>query len=155
MRKLINIEGIELIVSDDGRVWSPHGNEFTLSDNVRYKHVVVSVDNKRKSILVHRLVALAFIPNPDNLPCVNHKDGNKHNNNVSNLEWCTRSHNTQHALINGLLGTNKHVLCVETGDTFISESEAARQLGYSLAHVSNVLAGRCDAVGKYHLKYID
>lgn len=52
--------------------------------------------------LVHRLVAFSFIPNPNNLEFVNHIDGNKHNNNVSNLEWCTRQHNEDHAFSTGL-----------------------------------------------------
>ena len=51
---------------------------------------------------IHRLVALAFIPNPNNYPIINHIDGNKLNNNVSNLEWCTYSHNARHAYDNDM-----------------------------------------------------
>ena len=58
-----------------------------------YAYVVLAKEGVNKTILVHRLVAKAFIPNPDNLPCVNHKDENKQNDFVENLEWCTYSYN--------------------------------------------------------------
>lgn len=57
---------------------------------------------KMKTYSVHRLVAIAFLENPNNLPEVNHKDGNKQNNHFSNLEWCTRLYNQRHAIANGL-----------------------------------------------------
>jgi hypothetical protein len=63
-----------------------------------YLYVIIS----KKTALVHRLVAEAWIPNPDNLDFVNHKDGDKKNNNVDNLEWCSRSYNLQHAYDTGL-----------------------------------------------------
>lgn len=58
-----------------------------------YYKVCFSKNNKSKHFFVHRLVAQAFIPNPDNLPCVNHKDENSLNNCVNNLEWCTQQYN--------------------------------------------------------------
>ena len=67
-----------------------------------YLRCVMNVDGKGKSYLVHRLVADLFIPNPNNKPFVNHVDGNKHNNLVDNLEWCTRSENEKHAWKIGL-----------------------------------------------------
>jgi hypothetical protein len=62
-----------------------------------YLTVSFSVDSVKSNHSVHRLVARAFIPNESNKPQVNHKDGNKHNNHVENLEWMTRSENTKHA----------------------------------------------------------
>ena len=59
-------------------------------------------DGKKKNCRVHRLVAEYFLPNPDNLPCINHIDGDKTNNIVSNLEWCTYQQNMQHAVRIGL-----------------------------------------------------
>lgn len=62
-----------------------------------YKSVSLSKDNKQKTFLVHRLVCLAFLPNPDNKDLVNHKDSNRDNNNLSNLEWVTQRENTCHS----------------------------------------------------------
>ena len=62
-----------------------------------YKQVALFKKSKQKSFKIHKLVALAFIPNPNNYPCINHIDGNKQNNCVDNLEWCTYSHNNKEA----------------------------------------------------------
>jgi hypothetical protein len=74
------------------------------SDNGRgYKLVSTGPRVKRKNYYVHRLVAEAFIPNPDNLPEVNHKDGDKSNNRAANLEWVTLQQNRDHAVRNNLI----------------------------------------------------
>lgn len=72
-----------------------------------YFYVGLYINRKRKYKNIHRLVAIEFIPNPENKPCVNHIDGNKQNNNVKNLEWCTYQENSRHSIDNGLQVNNK------------------------------------------------
>ncbi len=69
----------------------------------RYKNVFLSKNGDYCKMLLHRIVAIVFIPNPENKPQVNHKDGNKFNNEVSNLEWCTHQENMNHAYVTGLI----------------------------------------------------
>lgn len=91
-------EGYE--VSNLGRVKSlKRKNPKILSQSFLgdYLRVITSMKNVPKDMLVHRLVALAFLPNPDNKVCVNHKDGCKTNNCVENLEWATTSENQLHS----------------------------------------------------------
>lgn len=75
-----------------------------------YVQVVLMKNNKRKTFLVHRLVANAFVNNDSNLKVVNHIDGNKTNNNANNLEWCSVSENTKHAYRNNLGNFREHVM---------------------------------------------
>lgn len=72
-----------------------------------YHEVCLRKDNKNVHRTVHRLVAMAFIDNPEDKPTVNHKDGNKLNNEVANLEWNTISENTKHAYNNGLFTVSR------------------------------------------------
>lgn len=88
-------------ITTDGMVFSAKRNKLLrirFRGPKAYPYVVLFSEGKIKNKLVHRLVALQFIPNPQNLPEVNHKDLNKRNNNVLNLEWVTHKENIQHAL---------------------------------------------------------
>lgn len=101
------IEGYEghYKISNFGRVFSVKSNIFLSVKRITkdgYNYVALSKDNKPKEMKTHRLVATYFIPNPDNKETVNHIDGNKLNNHVDNLEWCTRHENMQHAYKLGL-----------------------------------------------------
>lgn len=91
-------------VDDQGNVYSLISNRFIDSGltTKKYKRVCFTANGKRRFIHVHRLVAEAFIPNPLDLPQVNHKDGNKLNNHVDNLEWCSASENMKHSYDSGL-----------------------------------------------------
>lgn len=81
----------------DGRIFSYKTNKFLKKTFTNgYEFVELFNESGSKRMSVHRLVAEAFIPNPDNLPCVNHKDETRTNNNVENLEWCTYKYNTNY-----------------------------------------------------------
>jgi hypothetical protein len=119
-------------------------------DHCGYREV--SINGKFE--LVHRIVATCFIPNPDNLPCVNHKDGNKLNNDIDNLEWCTHSENTKHAYITGLekkcLGENHHAhKLTKENVLFIKAHYKPRDKKYSA-----VKLGKMFGVSEYAVKDI-
>lgn len=128
-------------------------------DKDGYFKVCLSKNSKKKSFFVHRLVALTFIENPNNYPVVNHKDGNKQNNKVENLEWCTRSENDKHAYRIGLRkvtdgGTSKEVVQLDKETLKVlfeypSISEASKQTGISVQMISYCCNGKCKTAGGF------
>ena len=128
-----------------------------------YMKVTMHREGKVNTELIHRLVAKAFIPNPNNLPQVNHKDGNKRNNDVSNLEWCTALSNMHHAKQHGLRNNalkyaksmRKAVIAtnIETGKETFYESihEAEKVFG---RHVTNVLSGARNKTKGHTFRYV-
>ena len=114
VKNVIEYEGLYLIDSLGNVVSCPRqqGSRFvnqykilgTKVNKFGYKEVSLSKDGVLKTVLLHRLIAKHFIENPDNLPCVNHKNGIKTDNRLENLEWTTRSQNTKHAYSHNLGG---------------------------------------------------
>lgn len=105
----------EYQISTDGRVKARSGKILTPNDNgFGYLHIHLMKDGKPHAKKIHRLVAEAFIDNPEQKPQVNHIDGNKANNSLDNLEWTTQSENMKHAYINGLRSkTRRQVVQIE------------------------------------------
>lgn len=95
-------------ISKYGRIRFKDGRISTGHLAKKYRRIHLKQNGKDKHILVHRLVATYFLENANNYPIVNHKDGDKSNNNVDNLEWCTYSHNTLHAYKTGLIPSKKY-----------------------------------------------
>ena len=101
---IINDIVTNYLIDENGQIFNTKTNKYLKGSikNTGYKMALLSIDGKKKDYAIHRLVAEAFIPNPNNKPVVNHKDGNKLNNCVSNLEWTTYSENRTHAVKTGL-----------------------------------------------------
>ena len=132
-------------ISDHGQVKSlKYGKERILKPSLvgrpgnQYLAVDLVIKDKRKMHKIHRLVAMAFIPNPENKPQVNHKDGNKLNNHIDNLEWATAKENQQHAWDTGLkeatrLATiqanSKPVIDIVNGKKHDSLTKACEEIG--------------------------
>jgi hypothetical protein len=92
-------------VEDTGKVWcldyyGVPNNRKELPHSTKTRYIQVGINGSPEDI--HRILAILFIPNPDNLPMVNHKDGNKHNYSLDNLEWVTGKQNSEHAIATGL-----------------------------------------------------
>lgn len=137
MRKTIS--GTNYEVSSNGEVFNfLSGKKIAPQNNGHgYLYVNLHVNGKHTKKYVHRLVAEAFIPNPDNKPCVNHKDGRRNNNSLNNLEWCTHEENISHgAKVLKTFSqyrthnekTSKPVVCFEVSSgSIIAKYESIRQ----------------------------
>lgn len=141
MKKKIVPEFPRYNVNEDGNVYNDKGIKLK-QEKTRNGYLRVSLSNdnvKHKHLLTHRLVAESFIPNPNNLPQVNHINQNKSDNRVENLEWCTPLENLHHSGVIEKASEAKFtkVKCVSTGITYDSVKEAADTLGL---HHSNIVA---------------
>ena len=160
-------------ISTDGRVKSCVNNRYGIGIKCRelsqhtnahgYKTVHLGRDNNK---LVHRLVALTHIPNPDNYPLVRHLDDDPSNNNVENLAWGTQTDNMQDCVKHGRLvgdtkdainSRKKKVIAIPKngGDSKIFDSvhEAARNLGVWPQHICSVIQGKISQTGGWYFRY--
>lgn len=127
-----------------------------------YKTVNLYKNNKCYTKTLHRLIMKTFKKNPNNYPCINHKDGNKFNNNIGNLEWCSYSHNNKEAYKLGLKDfrvKEKKVKQLTRDNNVIkswkSLNEIYRQLGYSKGNICQVCNSKRKSAYGYIWKYIE
>lgn len=124
-----------------------------------YLAVDLSKGGKKKTVDVHRLVAEAFVENPDSLPQVNHIDEDKHNNNSANLEWCSSKGNLNHGSARARTNKTRELartpfIDLETGKVYYSRKDYAKEHGITQGHVSNILYGKKKPT-KYRIKLLD
>jgi hypothetical protein len=106
--KRLYLDKYGIWVSENGVIQKPCGaNVRHTKDRHGYPRVYVMVSGRRKGLFVHRMIAEAFIPNPENKPEVNHINADKGDYSIENLEWCTREENMKHAHRNGLVPPRK------------------------------------------------
>jgi hypothetical protein len=134
------------------------GKELNLkTDKYGYLTVQLCKESIRKHITVHRLVALAFMQNPLNLPQINHKDTDKKNNNISNLEWCTAKENVIHAHANGKApnvsrgrhGMAKLIINLHTGIFYDCAKDAADAHNLNHSKMKDIMRGRVKSITNF------
>ena len=156
-------------VSSTGEVRNRKGEKLKPSiTSTGYPHVSLCRQGERKSKNIHRLVAEAFIPNPNNYPIVNHKDENRANNNIDNLEWCSYSYNASYgeAPIKNSISMKKHfardvnpnkvkVKCVETGEIYESIIDASEKYKIDQSSITKVCKKKPKrkTAGGFHWEY--
>jgi hypothetical protein len=159
MEEWRDIDGYEGLyqVSNLGNVRSFYSNKTLKggTDLGGYKIVSLRKNMTQKTKTVHRLVATAFIPNPDNLPCINHIDENKNNNSVNNLEWCTHQYNNTYGTFTErrIKKRYKVVRQYDMDGNFIKEYtglvNAQKETGINRNNITSVAKGKRNHAGGY------
>lgn len=141
-------------ISNCGRVRNDLNQNILVGgyDKDKYRQVTLTYNKKQYNRRICRLVAKAFIPNPDNLPQVNHKDENKCNDVYTNLEWCDAKYNNNYGKRTD--STRKKVKCVETNTIYDGLRVAARKLNLKHAQISKACKEQ-SIYGGYHWEYVN
>lgn len=158
----VTVDGVifeNYTVSRDGKIWSLLSKKYLKFMVNTYYYVTFRTNGKRRNYAVHRIVAEAYVPNPNNYKIVNHKDGNKKNNNVENLEWCTHEENCKHAYSSGIRKSQaKFIIQYENSNKlneFSSANEASLATSIPASTISNICRGKKMPSCKFNFVYKD
>lgn len=152
MKDVVGYEGLYAVTSC-GRVWSYKNKMFLKPQDNRkgYMYVNLIKDKKRHKVYVHRIVAEAYIPNPENLETIDHIDNNKQNNCINNLRWMNLLDN-----IDRSIHARIKIRCVETGEEYESLRDCRRKTGFSHGNLSHHLRGIShENVNGYHFTKVN
>ena len=160
MKDIQGYEGMYAVTSC-GKVYSHKSKKFLkpVKNNAGYSVVCLHKDGEQKNYYIHRLVAEAYLPNPEELSQVNHKDENKENNALPNLEWCDGSYNINYGSRNERAGKaiskalSIPVFCEELNKTFSGARSAGRELSLSQSSITQCCKGKQKTCGGYHWRY--
>lgn len=143
-------------ITEEGQVWSNYSNKF-LQPTVNSRGYLTVTLTGHQNKCIHRLVAEAFLPNPNGLLYVNHKDENKINNSVTNLEWCSAQYNRNYGQASKLCAIKRGypVICLETQQTYYGIKEASRQTGIDASAISKVCRNKQKTAGGFHWQYVE
>lgn len=146
-------------LTTDGQVWSKYSKKFLTQSLHKDGYLYVSLNKEgiRKTFAVHRLMALTFLPNPNNYIVINHKNENKQDNRIDNLEWCNQIYNINYgtSLIKRSKSQGKKVRCIETNIIYYSIGEASRQTGIDGSLIQRVCSGKRNHTHNLHWEYVD
>ena len=147
-------------VSDQGRIWSIKTQRYLkpyIMKNGYSQVTLMAINGKCKKELIHRLVALAFLDNSQGLPQVNHKDENKSNNCLTNLEWCDGKYNSNYGTgaARAHEAQMKAIYCEELNKTYKSAKYAAEELKLHKENIAACCRGVTKTCGGYHWRYHD
>ena len=160
MKDIPGYEGLYTI-TEDGKIFSTYSQRFLKSwyNYKGYEEVTLSDKNyNQKKYKVHRLVAMTYLNNPEGFDQVNHKDENKQNNHVSNLEWCDSTYNNNYGSKSetNIRGRRpaQPVRCIETGEVYESIRKASLAIGRHYTSLAACLRGQTPRCAGYHWEFV-